>query len=786
MAFVLMIAMATAGEANGENARGPAQRGFVDRIIRDASGEHRYVVFVPEGRPPQDGWPVILFLHGAGERGTDGRRQLSVGLGPLVKLRAASFPAVVVFPQAENFDRPILQTWSPRAADGRRALAILAEVEGAYPINAARRVLTGWSMGAFGAWGLAAADPARWSAVVTVSGGGRPETVPQLARVPVWAFHGTDDRIVPVSATRNMVQSLRNAGQSVLYSEVKQEGHDVWRRVYDSEVVLNWMLAPDAGRRALESVELPEDRTHAAESPFVPAMIVERAMTVRLGQEAVDIMATGLPASLKPEALSGNLDDVTEDLELDGRTFDVHFEGLSYTAQLERAVIRAYGADRVQAEIGLRNVRLHVGRIAVSDGSVGFTAGPAEVVVGHRQPVWLRIEARPAIDQQRLALKPLRSSFEIPDFNWFVREPQGIRLQGDWLTEEEVKTAVIGGIYVRRETIEEQVLSAVPALLDRFGEAVDLSPLEQMVSALWPLPVYRPDVRVLPESISTDTAGVSLTFSVAVAAVDATPPHPPQRFRASAPPAYAIGRTTDLRVGIAVDVLDHISSLLAGSDAARIFTSDIPDQPFTELADPTALSKVLSQTGRLSSAQAVETALVLEAPLRLRPLDKAGRADRPGVGILIEAPRLAMHVSAIGAGPSQESSPSGPAAASEGAKASVSLAIVNASAIGPAARTDQGVSDVRPKPIEADSAAPALSPPSVDVVQRLFDGDIALSQPVALEPVLLESGRMGLRIIWESDAEISIADRAGQSGDGTEQEAAAQGMAELFSRGWKR
>ena len=70
---------------------------FVDRIFRDEAGEHRYVVFVPAGYNPQRRWPVILFLHGAGERDRDGRRQLTVGLGPLVKARAETFPALVVF-----------------------------------------------------------------------------------------------------------------------------------------------------------------------------------------------------------------------------------------------------------------------------------------------------------------------------------------------------------------------------------------------------------------------------------------------------------------------------------------------------------------------------------------------------------------------------------------------------------------------------------------------------------------------------------------------------------------
>ncbi len=758
-----MAAAATGRADDGVSAR-PDERGFVDRIHRDAEGDHKYVVFVPEGEPPQEGWPVILFLHGAGERGTDGRRQLSVGLGPLVKLRAATFPAVVVFPQSENLDGPILRSWSPDSPDGRRALAILAAVERDYPTNPTQRVLTGWSMGGVGTWGMAAADPDRWSAVVPVSGGGNPELAPQLTDVPIWAFHGDEDQIVSVAGTREMVRAVREAGGHILYSEIAHGGHDIWRRVYDSDDVLKWMLAPETDRPEVESIELPQDRTRAADVPFAPAMIVERAMTVRLGEDAVKIIATGLPASLQAKGLSGELDDVTDRVELDGRTFDVRFGELAYSAELERAIIRAYGADRVQAEIGMRNVHLHVGRIAVSDGQVGFTAGPAEVVVGHREPVWLRVEVRPAIDSGRLALKLLRSSFEIPDFNWFVREPEAIQLQGNWLTKEEVKTAVVGGIYVRRQTIEAQVLAAVPTMLDQFGEKVDLTPLERIVEALWPLPVYRPDVRVLPESIATDARGVSLTFSVAVASMDASPPASVRTVPASGPPAYDIAQTTDLRVGVAVDVMDHISSLLDGTAAARIFATDIPGQPFVELTDPAALADALPEVTALSPGTEVQTALVLDAPLRLRPRDQHSENQRPpdnrpgtqdqppdgdALGILIEAPRLAMHVFAVM-----------PTQAGEAAHV-------------------------------AAVAEPASLPQGSNR-RKLFEGDIALQQPLSLQTVEMENGHTGLRVLWESEAEVSVAadepQTTSEPGDGDRHDGhvRAKAMAQLFSRGWQR
>src|SRR5688572_26200933 len=102
---------------------------FQDCVFTDADGPHRYAVFVPPGYDAAKRWPVILFLHGAGERGTDGRKQLTVGLGPIVERYPDKFPAVIVFPQVEETDERILTAWSPENPDGRRALEILSDVE---------------------------------------------------------------------------------------------------------------------------------------------------------------------------------------------------------------------------------------------------------------------------------------------------------------------------------------------------------------------------------------------------------------------------------------------------------------------------------------------------------------------------------------------------------------------------------------------------------------------------------------------------------------------------------
>ena len=182
--------------------------GFINRVFHDDAGEHKYVLFLPPNYSPEAHWPVILYLHGAGERGTDGTLQTTVGLGPFVKARRDDFSYVVVFPQCEDQQIPILQAWSPNSADGKRALAILSQVEREYSIDARRRILTGWSMGGYGTWSLGAADASHWAALVPVSGGGDPAWGSRLANVPIWAFAGANDR--GRSPSRNRTHGRRS------------------------------------------------------------------------------------------------------------------------------------------------------------------------------------------------------------------------------------------------------------------------------------------------------------------------------------------------------------------------------------------------------------------------------------------------------------------------------------------------------------------------------------------------------------------------------------------------
>ena len=194
-------------------------------------------VHYPAGRMPATGWPVMLFLHGAGERGDDGARQTSVGIGPALKRFPWRYAAIIVMPQC-----PLAVQWSPPVLEG--ALAALDTVLDSARVDERRVYLTGISMGGYGAFALAARYPSRFAALVPVCGWGDPATMARpLARMPIWTFHGADDIIVPVTHSREMVAAIRAAGSDrVLYTEYRNVGHDSWDLAYADPELPAWML----------------------------------------------------------------------------------------------------------------------------------------------------------------------------------------------------------------------------------------------------------------------------------------------------------------------------------------------------------------------------------------------------------------------------------------------------------------------------------------------------------------------------------------------------------------
>jgi predicted peptidase len=260
--LVLATTAQQPSQGGGAPPVSPAPLGFVSRSTTVDGSTYTYQVFVPRRRARQARPPVILYLHGAGERGTDGQLQTMVGLGPVVKARAESFPTIVIFPQA-----PPDSVWS--GAPARAAMQALEAALTEFGGDPTRTYLTGLSMGGYGTWDLALEHAGRFAALVPICGGLRalhafpnirvtqipPDAADpyapaaaRLATVPIWLFHGEADRTVPVEESRHMAEALRRAGAPVRYTEYPGVGHNSWESAYNDPELWRWLFAQRRGR----------------------------------------------------------------------------------------------------------------------------------------------------------------------------------------------------------------------------------------------------------------------------------------------------------------------------------------------------------------------------------------------------------------------------------------------------------------------------------------------------------------------------------------------------------
>jgi len=210
--------------------------GFHLRTLGDKPDGRKYAVSLPPHYNAETVFPVVLFLHGSGERGDDGMQPAQVGLGPALYNAPTRCPAIVVYPQAR-------QTWAAGSEDAKAALAALDEVLTAYKCDRNRVALTGISMGGRGAWEIAAAEPGRFSAVAPVCGMGSTDSAKTLAKLPVWAVVGDADRDATVLNARAMTLAVREAGGKPKLTEYRGVGHNSWDRAYQTPALIDWMLA---------------------------------------------------------------------------------------------------------------------------------------------------------------------------------------------------------------------------------------------------------------------------------------------------------------------------------------------------------------------------------------------------------------------------------------------------------------------------------------------------------------------------------------------------------------
>ena len=237
------------------------ETGFVDRTTTIQSVNFKYQVYVPEDWTPHQKWPVILALHGAGERGDDGLLQTDVGIGTAIRTSRRAIKAIVVMPQCPR------NLWWMLPPMDDLAMAALEQATKEFHGDTQRTYLTGLSMGGYGAWHLAQKYPGKFAALVVICGGIRPpgaalNATPDLAKVippdspksylaaakrvgntPVWIFHGTDDDIVPVAESRRMYEAMKQVGAEAHYTEYPGVGHSCWNKAYDEPKLFPWLFS---------------------------------------------------------------------------------------------------------------------------------------------------------------------------------------------------------------------------------------------------------------------------------------------------------------------------------------------------------------------------------------------------------------------------------------------------------------------------------------------------------------------------------------------------------------
>ncbi len=218
--------------------------------------EHRglkipYRFFVPVVQSPDKTFPLVLYLHGAGERGNDASNLVLKNGALNFANRQTQYPCYVLVPQC-----PKEMKWSPyqkelgyyRLSDTvsliqELLVELLNDVQRRYAVDTSRVYVVGISMGGFGTWELVMRNPSRFAAAVPICGGGDASQVRRIKHLPLWVFHGADDQVIPVQWSRTLVESLKALGAPVRYTEFPNVGHNAWSPAFAMDAFYEWLFS---------------------------------------------------------------------------------------------------------------------------------------------------------------------------------------------------------------------------------------------------------------------------------------------------------------------------------------------------------------------------------------------------------------------------------------------------------------------------------------------------------------------------------------------------------------
>ena len=178
-------------------------------------------------------WPLILFLHGAGERGDD--LDILRVYGPAMEAeKDPAFPFICVSPQC-----PDDEMWFSFVEELK---TLFDYIVSSLPVDLDKAYLTGFSMGGFGVWTMAMMYPELFAALAPICGGGVTDGIDKLKDIPVWAFHGSEDEAVPLPVGQSIVDAFREAGGDIEFTVYPGVGHDSWTQTYENPELYEWML----------------------------------------------------------------------------------------------------------------------------------------------------------------------------------------------------------------------------------------------------------------------------------------------------------------------------------------------------------------------------------------------------------------------------------------------------------------------------------------------------------------------------------------------------------------
>ncbi len=320
LALAVTCALSCVTSGDGDNAD------FARKTIRVGEREFGYRLLEPSKVEEGKSYPLILFLHGAGERGSDNEKQLAYLPRTMAGLRDR-YPCYVVALQCPGNEKWSAVRWSDTSSQAQTPrptdplLAAVRAMEATitqYPVDIDRVYLTGLSMGGYGSWDLAMRYPDVFAAVVPICGGGDEKRVHRMAAIPTAVYHGDADKVVPVKRSRTLVERLLKLGSSPNYFELPGVGHNAWALAYKTDKAIGWMFEqrrtqnPVSGIQVLVGSASPlrkEERivffgdsiTQAATRPGGYIHLIDTAVQERKADLSIQLIGAGISGHKVPD-----------------------------------------------------------------------------------------------------------------------------------------------------------------------------------------------------------------------------------------------------------------------------------------------------------------------------------------------------------------------------------------------------------------------------------------------------------------------------------------------------